>query len=207
MVDRLTYKEFRHLEICAFLASLCKICAMFQTRLLPPTVNLSNPNPAIAWNRWNMRAPTEITSIMGGKSQLLVSIASSGIGGSNGHAVVESFPEQASPKSQLQHERPLLILAGGLSPRSTSEISNSIDASWSTTATEDLPIIASASSRRGRQMPWQTFAIMSKRAAIVPFMKPTLLPKSTPPLAFVFCGQGPQYIHSKLLLFHPKAST
>ncbi|KAF8200274.1 polyketide synthase [Pholiota molesta] len=156
-----------HLEICAFLASLCKICAMFQTRLLPPTVNLSNPNPAIAWDRWNMRAPTEVTSIEGTKSQLLVSIASSGIG--------ESFPEQTSPKSQLQHERPLLVLAG--------EIGNSIDALWSTTAAEDLPALSSACSRRGRQMPWQTFAIMSKRAATTPFLKPTLVPKSTPRLA------------------------
>jgi acyl transferase domain-containing protein len=199
-----SHKKFRHLEICAFLASLCKICAMFQTRLLPPTVNLSNPNPAIAWDRWNMRAPTEVTFIEGSKSRLLVSIASSGIGGSNGHAVVESFPEQMSPKSQLQRERPLLVLAGGLSPRSASEIGNSIDASWSTTAAEDLPALSSACSRRGRQMPWQTFSIMSKRAAITPFLKPTLVPKSTPRLAFVFSGQGPQYIHSKLNSFVSK---
>lgn len=188
----------RHLEICAFLASLCKVCAMFQTRLLPPTVNLSKPNPAIAWDRWNMRAPTEVLSITGSKKQLLVSIASSGIGGANGHALVESFsPAQPFQTSQPPYEHPLLIVAGGLSPRSASEIGNSIDAAWRDSALEELPVLSSIWSRRGRQMLWQTFSIKSNYADVVPFAKPTLLPKSIPGLVFVFSGQGPQYIHSK----------
>ncbi|KAF9477477.1 hypothetical protein BDN70DRAFT_994948 [Pholiota conissans] len=195
-----------HLEICAFLASLCKICAMFQSRMLPPTVNLSKPNPTIDWSRWNMRAPTDVTPIGTSKSQLLVSIASSGIGGSNAHAVVESFAEQKSNKSPLQYERPLLVLAGGLSPRSASEIGNSINESWRSVAVDDLPALSSSCGRRGRQMPWQSFSIMLGQETIMPFSKPTLLPKSTPPLAFVFCGQGPQYIRMGGQLFesYPK---
>ncbi|KJA25964.1 polyketide synthase [Hypholoma sublateritium FD-334 SS-4] len=184
-----------HLEICAFLASLCKVCAMFQTRLLPPTVNLSKPNPAIAWGRWNMRAPTEVLSIAGGKNQLLVSIASSGIGGANGHALVESFsPAQPLQISQPAHEHPLLIMTGGLSPRSATEMGNSIDSAWKDSSLGDLPVLSSIWSRRGRQMPWQTFSIKSNYASVVPFAKPTLLPKSIPGLVFVFSGQGPQYI-------------
>ncbi|KZV87149.1 ketoacyl-synt-domain-containing protein [Exidia glandulosa HHB12029] len=46
-----------HLEITAFLASLCKVCSIFQTRNIPPTVNVSRLNPAIRWEDNRMRVP------------------------------------------------------------------------------------------------------------------------------------------------------
>ncbi|TFY50935.1 hypothetical protein EVJ58_g10823, partial [Rhodofomes roseus] len=48
-----------HLEITAFLASLCKVCGLFETGVLPPNVNLAARNPAIRWDAYKLHVPLE----------------------------------------------------------------------------------------------------------------------------------------------------
>ncbi|KAG2115628.1 hypothetical protein DEU56DRAFT_932582 [Suillus clintonianus] len=181
-----------HLEITAFLASLCKVCSMFQSGIIPPNVNLIDPNPAIHWEDFHLRVASSPTSLpcQSTTGRSLISLASSGIGGANGHCVVEG-PPTAKPVTPFWRSdvigAPCLLVAGGLSPRSTVAIGESIQAMDS----ETLSSVAATFGRRSRSTPWRSYAVTSSNSP-PRFTEPVLAPR-TPPLVFVFSGQGPQH--------------
>ncbi|KAG1903016.1 thiolase-like protein [Suillus fuscotomentosus] len=149
-----------HLEITAFLASLCKVCSMFQSGIIPPNVNLLKPNPAIHWEDCHLRVTLSPTSLpcQSTTGRSLISLASSGIGGANGHCVVEGPPtaDPVAPFWRLDAiQASCLLVAGGLSPRSTTAVGESIRAIDS----EKLPSVAAAFGRRSRSMPWRSYAV------------------------------------------------
>ncbi|THH18839.1 hypothetical protein EW146_g2208 [Bondarzewia mesenterica] len=190
-----------HLEIAAFLASLSKVCSIFKYGVIPPNANLTTLNPSIKWDEYRLRVPTETTRL-----QLhcldrppLVSMCSSGIGGSNGHAVVEG-PPLIPPYQTREPNAPVLILAGGLTPRSATLVTDDLDKLVSESA--DILAIATICGRRFRQMTWRSFSIrLPNRCADVKFMQPVLVPRVKSPIVFVIAGQGPQHIHMGRQLF------
>ncbi|KAG2142363.1 hypothetical protein DEU56DRAFT_979550 [Suillus clintonianus] len=182
-----------HLEITAFLASLCKVCSMFESGIIPPNVNLSNPNPAIRWDDFHLRVASSPTSLpcQSTTGRSLISLASSGIGGANGHCVVEG-PPTTNPvvpfwRSDAIHA-PHLLIAGGLSPRSTAAVGETIRAIDG----DKLSSAAATYGRRSRSMPWHSYAVTSSNAP-PRFSEPVLAPRTPAPLVFVFSGQGPQH--------------
>ncbi|KAG1902324.1 uncharacterized protein F5891DRAFT_1127654 [Suillus fuscotomentosus] len=190
-----------HLEIAAFLASLCKVCSMFQSGTIPPNVNLRNPNPAIRWEDLHLRVVSSPTSLpcQSTTGRSLVSLASSGIGGANGHCVIES-PPSSNPVIPFWRsdsiQVPCLLMAGGLSPRSTAAIGESIRA----IDNQKLPSVAVTFGRRCRSMPWRSYAVASSNSS-PRFTEPVLVSRTPPPLVFVFSGQGPQHFEMGRELF------
>ena len=191
-----------HLEISAFLASLLKVCGIFEHGMIPPNVNIHQLNPAIKWDAYNLRVPIEPTRIsrrsQSGRS--LVSIAGSGIGGSNGHVVVESPSPKCGDSSGTvaYNGRPVVILAGGLTPRSTTAIQEALAEIVSNMDSAQLPMLSLIMGRRGRQMTWRSSTVYCPDEHVGPtFGEPQFVPRVRPPLAFVFAGQGPQHIASK----------
>ncbi|KAG2335837.1 hypothetical protein BDR05DRAFT_920591 [Suillus weaverae] len=190
-----------HLEITAFLASLCKVCSMFRSGIIPPNVNLHNPNPAIRWEDFHLRVASSPTPLpcQSTTGRSLISLASSGIGGANGHCVVEGPPasDPIIPFWRSDAIRaPCLLIAGGLSPRSTAAIGESLRAINS----QKLPSVAAAFGRRSRSMPWRSYAVTSSNSP-PQFTEPVLTLGSPPPLMFVFSGQGPQHFEMGRELF------
>ena len=168
-----------------------------KTGLIPPNINFNKPNPAILWDRYRMRVPTEVTnlSVRQKSGRPLISIASSGIGGSNGHAVIEGAPTRRIMISHLAEPTPLLLVSGGLSPRATAQIASDLNTMTSTRKNE-LRAVSSVYWRRARQMTWRSYAICTPGEERVTFSEPVLTPRSKQPLVFVFPGQGPQHIES-----------
>ncbi|KAG2097390.1 hypothetical protein BD769DRAFT_246669 [Suillus cothurnatus] len=190
-----------HLEIAAFLASLCKVCSMFQSGIIPPNVNLLNPNPAIRWEDLHLRVALSPTPLpcQSTTGRSLISLASSGIGGANGHCVVEG-PPTTNPVAPFWRSDAIgsscLLVAGGLSPRSTAAIGESIQAIDGEIAAS----LAATFGRRSRSMPWRSYAITSSNSP-PRFTEPVLGPRILPPLVFVFSGQGPQHFEMGRELF------
>ncbi|PBK91716.1 hypothetical protein ARMGADRAFT_1166511 [Armillaria gallica] len=183
-----------HTEVTSFLASLCKVLTIFRHRVIPPNVNLSVPNPAIHWDTYNMRAPVTPTRLTQDGNPILVAIASSGIGGANAHAVVECPPPTplceplAYPCS-----KPLLLIAGGLSPRSAALVAESISNAI-VSGPNDLRLLAVQSGRKARQMTWRSFVVVDANNTPDSLTFPSPVMNTTqPPVVFVFSGQGPQY--------------
>ncbi|KAJ7751452.1 putative polyketide synthase [Mycena metata] len=193
-----------HLEIMSFLASLSKVCSMFRSGTIPPTVNIQTLNPAIRWEEHGMRVPVEPTSLKvrhpSGKA--LISMSSSGIGGVNGHAVLEGPPVSQAPKQpQLPQNFPVLLVAAGLSPRSASEISETLVAAMSPADPENLHALSRVYGRRSRQMTWRSAAVYLPTQGPAPFPAPRHSSRKKKPLVFVFPGQGPQHMQMGRELF------
>lgn len=188
-----------HLEITAFLASLSKVCSMFETSLIPPNVNLRTLNPKIKWDEYRLRVVSEVAPLTARhpSGRALVSIASSGIGGSNGHAVLEAPPRrETSTPLRVLNKRPVLLAAGGLSLRSILALCDRL--ANKLPHLDDLSAVAAVSGRRARQMNWRSIALYSPDDQTSPtFSFPILSPRSHGPLVYVFAGQGPQYFESE----------
>ncbi|KAI0749993.1 ketoacyl-synt-domain-containing protein [Daedaleopsis nitida] len=192
-----------HLEITAFLASLCKVCGIFERGLVPPNVNLSKPNPSIRWSQFRLRVPLEPEplKVRSPNGLPLVAMTSSGIGGANGHAVVEGSPPRAQTTAfwcETAHV-PSLLIAGALSPRSSTTLGESLLTVAG--AATDVDALARIYGRRARSMTWRSFAVVGGTKKPSTFSKPLLAPKTRPPIVFVFSGQGTQHFHMGRELF------
>ena len=79
-----------HLEAAAGIASLIKVVLMLSHNVLPPQSNLRTLNSNIAWEQLPIsisRSRTDFPSVQG---RQLAAVTSFGIGGSNGHLILES---------------------------------------------------------------------------------------------------------------------
>lgn len=190
----------RHTEITAFLASLCKVIGIFQSHTIPPNINLRNPNPAILWDQYNLHAPVvpTVLPIHSESGRALVSIASSGIGGSNGHCVVEEPPERPSLDGQSPLvQGPVLLMVGALSPRATEPLSKSFY-NVCKEHPNDAAALSTLLGRRIRQMTWRSFTIADPISGLgSQFTPPAFVRRNKPSVGFVFSGQGPQHLASK----------
>lgn len=189
----------RHTEITAFLASLSKVLSILQHNVIPPNVNLEIPNPAIKWKEYDLHVPLEPTELpcLDGVRPL-IAMAGSGIGGSNGHVVLEGTPRNRScfkAKTDGDCMRTILLISGGLSPRTTVSISDSVREAVEKHI-EDLASLSIVLGRRSRQMSWRSYAILEPGSNPV-FSTPQLVPRTPNPIVFVFSGQGPQHKDSE----------
>ncbi|CCM05253.1 uncharacterized protein FIBRA_07463 [Fibroporia radiculosa] len=188
-----------HTEITAFLASLCKVCSIFETGVIPPNVNFKVPNPAIKWKEYAFRVPVqpELITCRSSTRRPLIAMTSSGIGGANGHCIVEGPPSIAPTPSRFwvqsdaRSSTPSLLIAAGLSPRSASTVGEALKSKFDT-STETWQSLSRALGRRSRSMTWRSYAV-ARDGQISRFSEPSLAPKTAAPLVFVFSGQGPQH--------------
>ncbi|KAI0737718.1 hypothetical protein C8Q80DRAFT_1222755 [Daedaleopsis nitida] len=194
-----------HLETAAFLASLCKICGMFESGLIPPNANFKTPNPAVQWSKYRLRVPVEPVPLAARSTDghSLVAMTSLGIGGANGHCIVQSPPDtQASPSSfwTKNAQVPSLIVAAGMSPRSVGAIEEALSAL--DVSLHERNAIANIYGRRARSLTWRSFAVADpKSTKLASFSRAAMSPKTKPPMVFVFSGQGTQHFQMGRELF------
>ncbi|KAF8195303.1 hypothetical protein K438DRAFT_802881 [Mycena galopus ATCC 62051] len=190
-----------HTEITSFLASFSKVCSMFATNSIPPQANYKNPNPAIHWEEYNMRVPTQVEEFTtrNASGKKLVSINAFGLLGANGHAIVESPPPKSNEPTVVPSGMPVLLVGAGLSPRTAT----AVGADLSQLASEipnEIAILSTIYGRRARQLTWRAAAISTCDTPFV-FPAPRFVPRGAPALVFVFSGQGPQHIEMGRQLF------
>ncbi|KAF8154856.1 hypothetical protein B0H34DRAFT_540683 [Crassisporium funariophilum] len=185
-----------HTEITAFVASLSKVISIFRTRTIPPRVNIQELNPAIRWDEYRLRVPEYSTPLpCRSNDKSLVSIACSGIGGSNGHVVLESPPPVivVCRIGGAQSKRPALIMTGGLSSRATDAISESIKKDIDQYLS-DLPGLSTVLGRRSKQATWRSYSIVDvDHKFLSEFVTPQHCARKPNSLIWVFSGQGPQH--------------
>ncbi|KAL6304755.1 hypothetical protein BKA93DRAFT_261672 [Sparassis latifolia] len=192
-----------HTEIAAFLTSLSKVMSTFKHGVIPPNVNLTNLNAAIHWDEYKLRVPTEPTRLPCRSDRSLVAVACSGIGGSNGHAVIQSPPAAARlcDQSAPNPDRPVLLMACGLSPRSASSVAEGIQDLLKQDQI-DLSALSTVLGRRSKQMTWRSFAVLGGSQSSSPvFSNPQHCSRASRSTVMIFSGQGPQHKDMGRVLF------
>lgn len=100
-----TENQIGHLEAAAGVVSIIKGVLAMENGMLPPQLLYTEPNPAIHFDEWNMAVPTKLTPWPAAKVKRM-SINGFGIGGTNGHVVLEAF-DAAQQQRQQQQQRPM----------------------------------------------------------------------------------------------------
>ncbi|KAJ4493057.1 hypothetical protein C8J55DRAFT_556028 [Lentinula edodes] len=174
---------------------------IFQDRLVPPNVKLNKLNQKVKWKQWKLRVPTEIEPIEARhpSGKLLISMNSSGIGGSNAHVLVESHELNFALPNEIPANYPVLLLAGALSDSSTSAVAKQLVTLAD--GNKDIAALSLAFGRRSMQMNWRSFSVTLPGATPI-FSSPRFIPRNRPALVWVCSGQGPQHIAMGRQLFN-----
>ena len=197
-----------HLESAAGIAGLIKVVLSIEHGLIPPNLHFREPNPDIPWPSFPVVVPTTVTPWPGVEGRRVAGVSGFGFSGTNAHVVVESPPVPVSPAGSVADdagEPRLLVLSGR-----TGEAAREVAGRWASALAVpgvDLDEVV-ATGARGR-------AHLSHRLAVVDAsvggMRSKLEAYATgeaghgdaavtsgragrPSVAFVFSGQGSQWV-------------
>ncbi|ACK70306.1 Beta-ketoacyl synthase [Gloeothece citriformis PCC 7424] len=203
-----------HLEAAAGIAGLIKVILSLKHQQIPPHLHLNSLNPHINLNETPIAIPTQLTPWKIDSKPRLAGVSSFGFGGTNAHVIVGEYnslspsPENLSPypsptrREELKPvERPLHILT--LSAKREKDLSALIDSyksyltSQPTASLEDICFTANV----GRSPLKHRVAIIAnsqdqlrEKLGKGEVIKAENSAQLTPKIAFLFTGQGSQYV-------------
>jgi len=195
-----------HLEAAAGVAGLLKVILALQHKTIPPHLHLTKKNPYIDWDRWPIFVPTTLTPWNSMNGKRIAGLSSFGFSGTNAHLVVEEAPEEAT--SVASTDRPVYILALSARNREGVQQLASALADRLEAVTENELADVCYTANAGRAHFPERVAIIGestrqirdgliecsgqKTNSSIAFEEPISL--KSPPVAFLFSGQGSQYV-------------
>ncbi|NEO36799.1 MAG: acyltransferase domain-containing protein [Moorea sp. SIOASIH] len=194
-----------HLESAAGVAGLIKLVLALQHQQIPPHLHLKNPNPYIPWDKLPIQVPTELTPWHSTNQPRIAGLSGFGVSGTNAHIVVEqaTIPEPV----QVDVERPEHLLnLSAKTEQALQQLANRFEMYLATHPEVPLTDVCfTANTTRAR---------FDHRLAVVAHSKDQLcqhlaafqagqtspgvftakVKDSQPKIAFLFTGQGSQYV-------------
>ena len=89
--------NFGHMECAAGMVQVIKTALMLENRVIYPTINYGEPNPAIDFEGWNIRVPTE-NEVFQKNKPFRVGVNTYGFGGALAHMVFEEATQKLPPQ-------------------------------------------------------------------------------------------------------------
>ena len=199
-----------HLEAAAGIASLIKVVLSLQHGEIPPHLHFQQPNPLIPWDRLPIKVPTEVTEWPGTS---VAGISSFGISGTNAHVIVGAYVgppptpsnDRGGEGTMPERRRHVLTLSA-----KTEEALDELVARYkkALTAYSDISLAnISFTANTGRAHFEHRLALVAqtvteareKLSAMQAGEQPTGMYKgldqdNRPQIAFLFTGQGSQYV-------------
>jgi acyl transferase domain-containing protein len=193
-----------HLEAAAGVAGLIKLVLCLQNREIPPHLHLNTPNPHIPWDRLPVAVPTERTRLAAGPIPV-GGVSSFGFSGTNAHLLVAGAPDArvAGARARPHH----LLTISARSEPALSDLAGRVRDHLAATPALALGDVAHTLNAGRAQLPHR----LTVRAASVgearaqldaalagdasPLVQRGELPPGDPPrIAFLFTGQGAQFV-------------
>ena len=104
--------NFGHLEAAAGVSALIKVVLSLQNQEIPPHLHLENPNPHIQWHQLPIVVPTSRIPWPQGNQPRIAGISAFGISGTNAHIILEEAPGAGNSEDCLERPLHLLTLSG-----------------------------------------------------------------------------------------------
>lgn len=194
------------------MASIIKGVLSMENGMIPPNIYFSQPNPAIHFDDWNMAVPTKLTPWPTAKVKRM-SINGFGIGGTNGHIVLEGFdstsklpsPRDTIRKSTLDGKRLFVFSSSdqaGLRRVSESLVTHFDGLGPEASSTEYLANLAHTLSKVRSGLSWRASCIADSLSELRYQLTEnadrleqtaTRVANSPPRIGFIFTGQGAQW--------------
>ncbi|NEO42201.1 MAG: acyltransferase domain-containing protein [Moorea sp. SIOASIH] len=204
-----------HLEAAAGIAGLIKVVLQLQHQKIVPHLNFINPNPYIDWENIPLKVPTQRLPWPSSEGKRVAGVSSFAISGTNAHVLLEEAPVHV--KSQSSQERPVHLLT--LSAKTEKALEELIERYHNHLEIHQQEALADIcyTANTGRAHFNHRLAIIAsnqqeltekllgyKKGSEVVGLFSGSFPSSTtsPNVAFLFTGQGSQYINMGQKLYN-----
>lgn len=191
-----------HLESAAGVAGLIKLVLALQHRRIPPHLHFDIPNPLVPWSRLPVTVPT--TSVRWDDATLLGGVSSFGFSGTNAHLLVGEAPT-AAPRDADPRAQQLLVLSAD-TPAALRARARDLAVAI---AADDVPLgdvahtLAAGRAHLAHRLALRAGTNDEARAVLrqhadgvadAPGLIGERPPGDPPRVAFLFSGQGAQYV-------------
>ena len=188
-----------HLDAAAGVASVIKTALMLRAREIPPVANFRAPNPRIDFAAGPFRVPAALEA-WASDGPRRAGISSFGVGGTNVHLVLEEAPArpaEAPPEAAVPEGPQILPLSAATQEALAAmaiRLADRLEA-------PDAPPLADAAYtlQDGRRtFPWRLAVAATTAAEAAAALRTAPPPRAaapagSPPVVFMFPGQGSQY--------------
>jgi acyl transferase domain-containing protein/NADPH:quinone reductase-like Zn-dependent oxidoreductase/aryl carrier-like protein len=192
-----------HLEAASGIAGLIKTALALHHRRIPGNLHFVHPNPAIDFARLRLRVPTRCEPWPIGDSPATAGVNSFGYGGTNAHVVLQEAPPAFSRDPKGSATNAPLRVAANLVPLSarSPEALRALVSTWQQFLAEcpadvTLEELAFATAQRRTHHDHRLAVVAHSRQELIEQLAsavPAQVTGSSPCLAFVCSGQGPQW--------------
>ena len=200
-----------HLEAAAGIAGLIKVALSLKHQQIPPSLHFQKPNPYIPFNKLPLRVQQKLGPWPKETGSAIAGISCFGFGGTNAHVVIEEAPlESQSCKGKRKEviERPLhLLTLSGKSERSLRELALRYQQFLTSHPEESLADICFTASTRRSHFDHRLAVVTESTVQLCEHLGAFTAVRETsglvigqidtrkrPKVAFLFTGQGSQYI-------------
>jgi acyl transferase domain-containing protein/NADPH:quinone reductase-like Zn-dependent oxidoreductase/NAD(P)-dependent dehydrogenase (short-subunit alcohol dehydrogenase family)/acyl carrier protein len=202
-----------HLEAAAGITGLLKVVLMLRHRRIPPHLHLNQLSPHVSWQQYPFVIPTEIADWNSGNGKRIAGVSSFGFSGTNAHVILEESTETLPAARGIDRPLHLLTLSAREKDALRTTVANVADRLKSKIPPSYADLCYTANV--GRCHFGQRLSLLcstgeeahEKLTAFLDGEMPTGLMTSQssvtrrPKLAFLFTGQGSQYVHMGALLY------
>jgi len=200
-----------HLDAAAGVASLMKVVLALQHGEIPPHLHFTEPNPRISWDDWPILIPTTLTPWHAATKR--AGISSFGMSGTNVHLIIEQAPEQSSVPTVISQMMPQtvdrsqhLLTLSAMNQNALHDLAQAYQTHLATRADQSLADVCFTAAV-GRNQFNHRLAVVGESAQQIGqelarflnaescnhlFVGPAT--NKRPRIAFLFTGQGSQYI-------------
>ncbi|BAY95609.1 MULTISPECIES: type I polyketide synthase [unclassified Tolypothrix] len=200
--------NFGHLEAAAGVCGLMKVVLSLQNQEIPPHLHLNKPNPHIPWHQLPLVVPTKAIPWNVGNQSRIAGISAFGISGTNVHIILEEAPQQIQPEKSLERKLQILSLSAK-TPKALAELVSSYAHHLENNPELELEDICHTANTGRVHFNHRLAVITSDKAELATKLSNITVGKevteifsgqisnstSSPKVAFLFTGQGSQYVN------------
>ncbi|MBW4687575.1 MAG: acyltransferase domain-containing protein [Komarekiella atlantica HA4396-MV6] len=207
-----------HLVTAAGVAGLIKAVLALQHKLLPPSLNFEKPNPKIDFANSPFYVNTTLTEWKTNGTPRRAGVSSFGVGGTNAHLVLQEAPKQVKSKNLYERSLEILTLSAKTETALQELVKNYHKYLTSNSQTELADICYTANTGRAHFNQRVAFIAANKQELAeklhqyqskeqLPGITSGQISSSSSPrkIAFLFTGQGSQYVNMGRQLYQTQA--
>lgn len=195
-----------HLEAAAGIAGFIKLALVLKNNQIPQNLHFINPNPAIPFDQYKLKVPTQLETISRNGKPLAGGVNSFGAGGTNDHVVMEEYvPINLSNGNEKPDQAMRVLPLSAKTEEALQDVVTSYQEFLASTTHSLNDICFSAATRRSA-LPVRLCVsgrnISEIQASLTAFQKQETRPGMVAgnaskdvkrKIGFIYSGQGPQW--------------